>query len=148
MSDIDNKNFVEFKNKKENSIELKESKNHEEKKLKEKYFESFITKENKNKNKIYCKRCNTIIFKNNVGTLETKIELNIPNSKGELVQYNNFWILTDMYSFENISFTRSPGIKDVYKYLTCANCENYAIGIVLNENQKIHYISIENVKNE
>ncbi|KAJ1348908.1 hypothetical protein KIN20_004315 [Parelaphostrongylus tenuis] len=48
-----------------------------------------------------------------------------------------FWIVKDMYDFENVGFTKSD---EGVKYLVCADCEYGPIGF-LDAESKLHYVS-------
>ena len=92
----------------------------------------------KNKKKVVCNRCNSVILLANSAThrkYEPAIELPLMRqSKREIVEgasqfqnekLENFWLVHDMYTFENVGFTNTV---DQKKYLICADCEVGPIG--------------------
>ena len=93
---------------------------------------------NKNKKKVVCARCDSVILLINTAThrkYDPAVELPlVRQSKSELVQasgqfqsekLDNFWLVHDMYAFENVGFTNTV---DQKKYLICADCEVGPIG--------------------
>jgi DNA-directed RNA polymerase subunit RPC12/RpoP len=128
---------------KEKEIEKEEEKEYDP--FNDELMKDIITKEKKNKNVIVCKKCGEKILKPNNSDFVI-IKQSLPDSEGKLVLHEKFWTVKDMYTFENISFTKSPGIKGIIKYLTCFNCENIAIGVLLSDN-KSYLISVDKVKN-
>ncbi|KAJ1361047.1 hypothetical protein KIN20_020202 [Parelaphostrongylus tenuis] len=48
-----------------------------------------------------------------------------------------FWLVKDIYDFENVGLTRSD---EGVKYLECADCEYGPIGF-LDAESKLHYVS-------
>lgn len=55
----------------------------------------------------------------------------------------DFWIVDDMFTFENVGFSNTV---DGIKYLTCADCEIGPVGYHDTKNQKEFYIAHERVK--
>lgn len=62
----------------------------------------------------------------------------------ESEEYKEFWIVDDMFSFENIGFSNQVGN---YKYLICADCEMGPVGYHDLETKK-NYIALKRVKHE
>ena len=56
-----------------------------------------------------------------------------------------FWMVTDMYTFDNVGFTK---IVDSIKYLICADCEIGPIGWHNVTNKNAFYIAVSRVKYE
>ncbi|KAN0045570.1 hypothetical protein ACTA71_005948 [Dictyostelium dimigraforme] len=73
---------------------------------------------------IHCRLCDCkILTPNNAKLVEKQ------SNTAEELKY--MWFLPDMFSFENIAFSKD--VNATHKYLTCAECEAEVIGI--------HYIS-------
>eukprot|EP00054_Salpingoeca_dolichothecata_P002926 m.24535 g.24535 ORF g.24535 m.24535 type:complete len:141 (-) comp13397_c0_seq1:30-452(-) len=90
-----------------------------------------VTSSNKNGLDIICSRCNSKILLKNVAELHQN-EYSLPKmyQKGseapvEQETISSFWVVGDMFAFENVGFSHAVG--DV-KYLTCAECEIGPIG--------------------
>lgn len=62
----------------------------------------------------------------------------------ESEEYKEFWIIDDMFTFENIGFSHQVGN---YKYLICADCEMGPVGYHDIETKKC-YIALKRVKHE
>lgn len=62
----------------------------------------------------------------------------------ESEEYKEFWIIDDMFTFENIGFSNQVGN---YKYLICADCEMGPVGYHDIETKK-SYIALKRVKHE
>jgi hypothetical protein len=73
---------------------------------------------------IVCQICKDKLIKNGVATLSGDKGL-IPDKTGKLCEFDSWWVLNDMYNFENISFTKPT---DGVRYLTCPNCTNIPLG--------------------
>lgn len=58
--------------------------------------------------------------------------------------FHEFWIIDDMYTFENIGFSNTVGN---YKYLICADCEMGPVGYH-NTSTKKNYVALKRVKHE
>ena len=56
--------------------------------------------------------------------------------------YDQFWVVSDPFQFENITFSRTV---EGYKYLSCAECEKEVIGAQLLPEQQV-YIAVNKVK--
>lgn len=59
----------------------------------------------------------------------------------ECEELNEFWMVKDIYFFENIGFTKTVNEK---KYLICADCEQGPIGY-FDKNQNKSYIASSRV---
>jgi len=90
----------------------------------------------KNSKLIVCKACKCKILRPNNGTLQVLDSTMgfLPNERqqpstsdasvlGETLKY--YWVLTDVFQFDNIGFSRNNKEK---KYLTCADCERGILG--------------------
>lgn len=58
--------------------------------------------------------------------------------------FHEFWMVEDMFTFENIGFSNSVG--DL-KYLICADCEMGPVGYHVISSKK-NYVALERVKHE
>lgn len=116
---------------------------------------------NKNKTKLRCERCDSLILQELSGThatLETAVEIPMMRLKKELVVGSNgasdqkqiesekvteFWLVRDMFTFENVGFTNTIDNK---KYLICADCEIGPIGFQSLDKPDEFYVSLTRVK--
>ena len=57
----------------------------------------------------------------------------------------DFWVVNDMYSFDNVGFSKTVG---TVKYLTCADCEIGPIGFHDTEVKDEFYIAVDRVQHE
>ena len=58
---------------------------------------------------------------------------------------SDFWLVIDMYTFENVGFSKTV---NTTKYLICADCEIGPIGFVNLEDKTKHYIALSRVKHQ
>ena len=56
--------------------------------------------------------------------MKQKTEQSTEKPEGEDLM--DWWMVPDMFMFENVGFSNTVGI---YKYLTCADCEQGPVGI-------------------
>ncbi|CAG2065157.1 unnamed protein product, partial [Timema podura] len=102
----------------------------------------------KNKRQVRCQRCPSTIL--SPGTAVYKqVEFPLPHmkkdsspmkgSEEELIK--DYWLVEDMYSFENVGFSHSVG---GVKYLACADCEVGPIGW-FDTAAKISYVALSRV---
>ncbi|BFZ19336.1 hypothetical protein BsWGS_22375 [Bradybaena similaris] len=103
----------------------------------------------KNKTKIYCQRCPSLVLSPHQATLVKK-EFFLPNmyqkserAPVEGVTLIDFWRVSDMLTFENIGFSKTV---DDIKYLICADCEVGPIGWHSIHDKKAYYIAVDRVK--
>ena len=57
---------------------------------------------------------------------------------------SKFWLVEDMWHFENVGFSKTVG--DSVKYLICADCEVGPIGWHSLQNTKEFFVAAERVK--
>lgn len=69
-----------------------------------------------------------------------KHEVPVESERELLSQY---WLVIDMFTFENVGFTKTVGTT---KYLICADCEIGPIGFVNLEDKSKHYVALSRVK--
>uniref|UniRef100_T1H5S0 Guanine nucleotide exchange factor MSS4-like protein n=1 Tax=Megaselia scalaris TaxID=36166 RepID=T1H5S0_MEGSC len=60
----------------------------------------------------------------------------------ETEEISEFWVVNDMFTFENIGFSNQV---DNVKYLTCADCEKGPVGFNI-ASEKNCYIALSRVK--
>lgn len=109
----------------------------------------------KNKKKIKCLRCDSFILQPDscvFTKLETSMSIPSMKQKKDLANssagissdlLNDFWLVNEMYTFENVGFTNTVENK---KYLICADCEIGPIGVQNIENPNLFYVSLDRVK--
>jgi hypothetical protein len=108
---------------------------------------------NRNKKKVKCVRCDSYILQPNSCTfkrLDSFVEVPSMMQKKDLAtsnkieneSLNEFWLVNDMHTFENVGFTNSVSDR---KYLICADCEIGPIGFqIINTNE--FYVCLKRVK--
>jgi len=107
---------------------------------------------NKNKNTVRCDFCYSLILKEQLGEyVENEFELPLMqqkhrgnNDKGEILteMLRDFWLVGDIYTFENIGFSNTV---DNRKFLICADCEMGPVGYHDIDNKKC-YIALKRVR--
>ncbi|KAM7352914.1 RAB interacting factor STRAT [Cochliomyia hominivorax] len=115
--------------------------------------DSSITNEisnNKNKQNVRCRYCNSLILKDQQGLYE-KSQFDLPlmhqkNTKDvhsiETESLEDFWLVDDMFTFENVGFSNTV---DQRKFLICADCDMGPVGYH-DLNTKKCYIALKRVK--
>lgn len=113
-----------------------------------------VSETNTNMKNVKCTRCDSYILSPGVGIF-TKIDsgLNVPSLRqkrdltnpndAEFELLNNFWLVKDAFSFENIGFTNTVQNK---KYLICADCEIGPLGVQNLDSPNEFYLSVDRVK--
>lgn len=112
------------------------------------------TKENKKK--VMCQCCNSYILQAMKGVYvkkQPKFQIPLMRQKKQLVgnslanmefeELEDFWLVDDMMTFENIGFTNTVDNK---KYLICADCEIGPLGVQCLDNPKEFLLCIDRVK--
>ncbi|XP_005187760.1 guanine nucleotide exchange factor MSS4 homolog [Musca domestica] len=98
--------------------------------------ESSVTSEilnEKNKQEVRCRFCNSLMLKEQEGTYESKqFDLPLTHQKNtkdintiETESLSDFWVINDMFTFENIGFSNTV---DKRKFLICADCDMGPVG--------------------
>ncbi|XP_015116155.1 guanine nucleotide exchange factor MSS4 homolog [Diachasma alloeum] len=101
----------------------------------------------RNKLKICCQFCPSVILSPAAGTfLVHEFDLPHMRSKGDegeekVEKLKDYWLIEDMYMFENVSVTKTVGN---VKYLACADCEIGPIGYV-DQSTKMFYVALSRV---
>ncbi|CAH1269259.1 RABIF [Branchiostoma lanceolatum] len=105
----------------------------------------------KNAKTVTCQQCGSIVLKPNNATLVKK-EKFLPSMRkktegtdpaGDTLQ--EFWLVTDMYTFENVGFTNT--VENI-KFLICADCEIGPIGWHDLSDKQAFYIALERVEHK
>lgn len=98
-----------------------------------------------------CQRCPCKILEKNKGKFcdDQQKELHVMHKKLEdagIVKenLNQFYVVDDMFEFENIGFTKSVD-NDTIKYLICADCEVGPLGFQCISTKK-NYVALARVK--
>jgi len=98
----------------------------------------------KNSKIIDCLLCKTKILRPGTSAhLHEKILLVLDKKDGEEREEADWWLINDIWDFDNISFTKAdPSGK---KYLTCGACERGILGFqhggrILLAHTRIHYL--------
>jgi len=86
---------------------------------------------------------------NNAKFIENEFSLPLMHQKhsrvaDELETFKEFWVIDDMFTFENIGFSNTVGD---FKYLICADCDMGPIGYHVISTKK-NYIALVRVKHE
>ncbi|XP_055637768.1 guanine nucleotide exchange factor MSS4 homolog [Toxorhynchites rutilus septentrionalis] len=108
----------------------------------------------KNKTDVKCTHCDSLILKPaSARYVESEYDLPEPHAKkrsttaGGPVEFacetlKDFWVVNDMFTFENIGFSRTV---DNTKYLICADCEIGPVGYHDLQTKRC-YIALQRVK--
>ena len=56
-----------------------------------------------------------------------------------------FWLVGDMFTFENVGFSKTV---NTTKYLVCADCEIGPIGFLDIQEKNKHYVALGRVKHQ
>ncbi|KAM4700749.1 guanine nucleotide exchange factor MSS4 [Discoglossus pictus] len=113
-----------------------------------------VSADGKNSRAVLCLRCGSRVLSAGVATL-AKRELLLPSMKKKssltessppdcelLVEH---WLVHDMFTFENVGFTKDVGS---IKFLVCADCEVGPIGWHSLEEKSNFYVALERVSHE
>ncbi|XP_058055172.1 guanine nucleotide exchange factor MSS4 homolog [Anopheles bellator] len=118
-------------------------------------FTELVDESSRNKTNVKCERCGSLMLKP-ANADYTDIEYDLPEArqKKETTAQNDegfacqklkhFWMVKDMYIFENIGFSNTVNNK---KYLICADCEVGPVGYY-DLATKQCYVALERVKHE
>ncbi|GFO20648.1 guanine nucleotide exchange factor mss4 [Plakobranchus ocellatus] len=112
-------------------------------------LEEISDDEGQNKTRIFCQRCPSLVLSSKQAKLIKK-EFFLPNmfqkndhAPLEGVTLNDFWLVTNMMTFDNVGFSKAV---DNIMYLICADCEMGPIGWHSVDNKKAYYIAVDRVK--
>lgn len=103
----------------------------------------------KNKKSAYCAHCPSKILSAGIGQYE-QIKFPLPYIRkraekedgSEEEELSDYWVINDMYQFENIGYSNTVNGK---KYLTCADCELGPLGW-FDQETKVSYLAVYRVK--
>jgi len=115
-----------------------------------KYNELFgnaeLVDDGKNTRTILCNVCASIILNPRKATLiQKEIALRTSKAMDEFEPLSCFWLLRDMYDFENIGFTKVVDEKNL-RYLTCADCERGVLGLQYLDDPTNIYLTTHRIK--
>ncbi|KAM9320631.1 guanine nucleotide exchange factor MSS4 [Gastrophryne carolinensis] len=115
--------------------------------------ESLVLADGKNSRAVLCQRCGCRVLSAGTATL-TKRELLLPSMKKSSLAEGStpdcellveHWLVHDMYTFENVGFTKDVGS---VKFLVCADCEVGPIGWHSLEEKGTFYVALDRVRYE
>ncbi|XP_066581259.1 guanine nucleotide exchange factor MSS4 homolog [Prorops nasuta] len=113
-------------------------------------IEAKVDSDGKNKEKIFCTFCPSKILNDAAATF-INIEYSLPyihkNETAEADQQeaiNDYWLVENMFTFENIGVSNTVGN---VKYLACADCERGPVGWH-DLGSKKSYIALSRVKHQ
>uniref|UniRef100_A0A8C6JID3 Guanine nucleotide exchange factor MSS4 n=2 Tax=Melopsittacus undulatus TaxID=13146 RepID=A0A8C6JID3_MELUD len=112
-----------------------------------------VCAEGRNLKAVLCQRCGSRVLLPGAATF-TRRELLLPamrkkaaaaagGGSGDVVREH--WLVRDMFSFENVGFTRDVGN---VKFLVCADCEAGPIGWHCLDDKDSFYVALERVAHE
>ncbi|NXW50356.1 MSS4 factor, partial [Nyctiprogne leucopyga] len=112
-----------------------------------------VCAQGRNLKAVLCQRCGSRVLLPGAATFARR-ELLLPamrkkaaaaaaGSGGDLVREH--WLVRDMFSFENVGFTRDVGN---VKFLVCADCEAGPIGWHCLDDKDSFYVALERVAHE
>ncbi|XP_030076688.1 guanine nucleotide exchange factor MSS4 [Microcaecilia unicolor] len=113
-----------------------------------------VSSEGNNMKAVLCQRCGSkVLLPGSARYCRKELFLPSMKKKNALVADNSpggemltdHWLVDDMYTFENVGFTKDVGN---IKYLVCADCEIGPIGWHCLEDRKSFYVALERVKHE
>jgi hypothetical protein len=108
-------------------------------------------KDGKNGSSIVCQRCGSVILRPNLAVFTQK-EMFLPSmrKKSDASGGDNdgetlieFWVVDNMYTFENIGFSNTVG---TMKYLICADCEIGPVGWHDITDKTAFYVALDRVE--
>ena len=115
--------------------------------------EEDLEEDKKNKTSIICRMCGSGILNPSKASFVDDVEFKVdPNRPAE----KNFWHLSDMFQFENVSFSRqTTATEKPVRFLSCADCVGEVIGFQYLDKlediyvfrDKVHYEPNKSLKN-
>ncbi|XP_076124019.1 guanine nucleotide exchange factor MSS4 [Alosa pseudoharengus] len=113
---------------------------------------TLVSEDGKNVKSVLCQRCGSkVLCPGSAQFAERELFLpsmrkktNITQSEGSVDgdTLTDHWVVDDMYTFENVGFTKDVGR---IKYLICADCEIGPIGWHCLDDKKSFYVALERV---
>lgn len=110
-----------------------------------------LTDSGKNAKKVFCSRCDSVILLSGVGEFSADRSFDVPlmyqkRSEAPVIEtekLSSWWLVRDMFHFENIGFTNPH---EGMKFLACADCEIGPVGLVDPNDPKLFLLSTERVE--
>ncbi|KAK9404646.1 guanine nucleotide exchange factor MSS4 [Crotalus adamanteus] len=116
--------------------------------------EELVCASGRNRKAVLCQRCGSRVLLPGAATF-TRRELFLPAMKKKTALVTNsdlegdvlqdHWLVEDMFSFENVGFTKDVGN---VKFLICADCEIGPIGWHCLDDKKSFYVALDRVSHE
>ncbi|XP_047203883.1 guanine nucleotide exchange factor MSS4 [Girardinichthys multiradiatus] len=114
-----------------------------------------VSEDGKNTKSVLCQRCGSKVLCPGMAVF-TENELFLPSMRKKSGLSNaeasvdgdtltSHWLVDDMFSFENVGFTKDVGR---IKYLICADCEIGPIGWHCLDDKKQFYVALDRVNHE
>lgn len=111
-----------------------------------------VSEDGKNMKSVLCQRCGSKVLCSGMAVFTEK-ELFLPSMRKKTTisqsegsadgdTLTSHWLVDDMYTFENVGFTKDVGR---IKYLICADCEIGPIGWHCLDDKKSFYVALERV---
>ncbi|XP_026868293.2 guanine nucleotide exchange factor MSS4 [Electrophorus electricus] len=116
---------------------------------------TLVSEDGKNMKSVVCQRCGSKVLCPGMAIFAEK-ELFLPSMRKKTTINQSdgtldgdtltaHWLVDDMYTFENVGFTKDVG---KVKYLICADCEIGPIGWHNLDDQKTFYVALDRVDHE
>ncbi|KAK6319364.1 guanine nucleotide exchange factor MSS4 isoform X2 [Coregonus clupeaformis] len=113
---------------------------------------TLVSEDGKNIKSVLCQRCGSKVLCPGMAVFAEK-ELFLPSMRKKTTitqsqgsvdrdKLTAHWLVDDMYTFENVGFTKDVGR---IKYLICADCEIGPIGWHCLDDKKSFYVALERV---
>ncbi|KPP69840.1 hypothetical protein Z043_111376, partial [Scleropages formosus] len=109
-----------------------------------------VSEDGKNSKSVVCQRCSSkVLSPGSAQFTEKELFLPFMRKKTGIVEAKGIvdgdtltahWLVDDMYTFENVGFTKDVG---KVKYLICADCEIGPIGWHCLDDKKSFYVALE-----
>uniref|UniRef100_A0A8C5MK84 Guanine nucleotide exchange factor MSS4 n=1 Tax=Leptobrachium leishanense TaxID=445787 RepID=A0A8C5MK84_9ANUR len=115
--------------------------------------QGLVSEDGKNARAVLCQRCGCKVLSAGVATL-AKRELLLPSMKKTSLAENSeqecellieHWLVHDMFTFDNVGFSKDVGS---IKFLVCADCEVGPIGWHNLKEQNSFYVALDRVHHE
>ncbi|XP_028855008.1 guanine nucleotide exchange factor MSS4 [Denticeps clupeoides] len=113
---------------------------------------ALVSEDGKNAKSVLCQRCGSKVLCPGMAqfaekelflpSMRKKTSISEPGGTMEGDTLTAHWLVDDMYTFENVGFTKDVG---KVKYLICADCEIGPIGWHCLDDKKSFYVALERV---
>uniref|UniRef100_A0A3P9PF73 Guanine nucleotide exchange factor MSS4 n=1 Tax=Poecilia reticulata TaxID=8081 RepID=A0A3P9PF73_POERE len=114
-----------------------------------------VSEDGKNIKSVLCQRCGSkvlcpgmaVFAENELFLPSMRKKSSLSNTEGSVDgdTLTAHWLVDDMFSFENVGFTKDVG---KIKYLICADCEIGPIGWHCLDDKKKFYVALDRVNHE